>query len=212
MKKRWLIIDRKGFVAGFILICLVLMGAGWGSCWQYRQTEINELKVQNYMLDNRMNHWIASSKFWRDEYEKTDIKYKDLQQHYFALLDYSSNQTVAMDALYDKYQALKTPVIKEVIVDRYPVWKNFESIEQVEFMFKGSVTPLAPNVCLPIAISLQEAALNQGYRVSVAFASNQRYYGRIVTDAVEGHAGLLLQAGDSWYFVDPVNWRVTKLW
>ncbi len=206
MNKKWLAI-------GFVFICLILMGAIWGSCWQYRQVEIDNLKIRVLEVRGEQLQSEDSAEYWRLEFENKANEWHVLQQNYFDLLDYSSNQTAVITVLYDKYQdLLRNPIIKEVIIDRYPTWENFESIEQVEFMFKGGITPLVPNVCLDIATDLQQSALNQGFKVSIALSRNGYYYGVRVTDTSGGQAGLLLQVGNSWYFVDPINWRMTKLW
>ena len=97
----------------------------------------------------------------------------------------------------------------------YMTVKQWESVEQFETMFKGSITPLRPNVCLDIARGIQEAALNQGYPVSIALAWSGQYYGQQVTsaeNAVRGHAGVLVEIKGVWYFVDPYPWKMTRLW
>lgn len=97
----------------------------------------------------------------------------------------------------------------------YMTVKQWESVEQFETMFKGSITPLRPNVCLDIAREIQTSALNQGYPVSVALAWSGQYYGQQVTSAENssrGHAGLLVEIQGIWYFVDPYPWKMTRLW
>jgi putative transposon-encoded protein len=101
-------------------------------------------------------------------------------------------------------------VIKEKLV--YPEYKTFNSLDEVEAMFKGSVTIFRPNECLAVAQMCQEVALEQGYIVNIAFTLNGFYYGWKVSSIEAGHAVLLIQVGEEWYIVDPYLWEVTKLW
>ncbi|MDD4876422.1 MAG: hypothetical protein PHQ86_04740 [Dehalococcoidales bacterium] len=108
-------------------------------------------------------------------------------------------------------------VIKEVIkteIQQVPIpLKQYDSVEQFLNMYKGSITYLRPNVCLPVAEVIQQSSLNNGYIISVAFAQNHYYYGKYVTKEPNGHAGILLGTTDGvYYFIDPNDWRVTKLW
>ncbi len=90
-------------------------------------------------------------------------------------------------------------------------YREWQSLDQVAEMFKGSVTTFQSGICLNTAQALQELALEQGYPVSIALAQYGNYYGQHVTEASGGHAGLLVEVKGSWYFIDPLPWRVTKL-
>jgi hypothetical protein len=97
----------------------------------------------------------------------------------------------------------------------YMTVKQWESVDQFEKCYKGSVTPLRSNQCIEIAKQIQTDALNQGYPVSIALAWSGQYYGMQVTSAVNssrGHAGLVIEIQGHWYFVDPYPWKMTRLW
>ncbi len=106
MNKKWLAI-------GFVFICLILMGAIWGSCWQYRQVEIDNLKIRVLEVRGEQLQSEDSAEYWRLEFENKANEWHVLQQNYFDLLDYSSNQTAVITVLYDYYQVLlRNPIIK----------------------------------------------------------------------------------------------------
>jgi hypothetical protein len=101
------------------------------------------------------------------------------------------------------------PVIKQVLVYTQP--KEWQSLEQFETMFKGATTSFAPYTCLTIAEQIQSAALEQGYSVSIGLAYCQSYYGLAVTNSTGYHAGVVINVKGTYYFIDPIPWRVTRL-
>ncbi len=117
-------------------------------------------------------------------------------------------------------QVVPEEVIKEVTVEvvksavSVPVpieLKEWQSLDQLHDMVQNIIT-FQPSICLQTAENIQQIALEQGYPVSIALALNGNYYQQNVTNAPGGHAGLLVEVKDGWYFIDPQPWRVTKLW
>jgi len=90
--------------------------------------------------------------------------------------------------------------------------KEWESTDQFIDMFKGSITSFAPSICLWNAEQIQEIAMSQGYAVSIAPTVRHYFYGKFVTKEYKNHAGVMIRVKDSYYFIDPNDWRVTKLW
>ncbi len=133
----------------------------------------------------------------------------------------------AREIIVQHYSVIERPVevvkevpvetIKEVPVylDRpvekivYPEWKIFDSIDDVP---KVTIVNRLPNNCLPMAQEIQIFYLKQGYITSIAVAYGHRYDSIYVTDTEEPHAGLLIETKQGWYFVDPNDWQITKLW
>ena len=106
------------------------------------------------------------------------------------------------------------PVIQEKIVTRLVPIKprEWESLEQVETMFKGNIFALQPNACLSVAQIIQQAALAEGYPVSIAFTLSGWYYTTWVATAPAGHAGIIVDIKGIWYFIDPIPWKVTQIY
>lgn len=89
--------------------------------------------------------------------------------------------------------------------------REWESVEQFEDKFRGSFHVWQEGACLDIAEMIQNAAYEDGYKVSIGFAFNGTYYGQYVTDARGYHAGVVIRAGEHYYFIDPEPWKVTRL-
>lgn len=95
---------------------------------------------------------------------------------------------------------------------QYAEWKTWDSPEEFVSTFNGGVSVLAPDACLDVAQMIQEANLNWGYKdVNIAWSLHGYYYGKWVSKVWEGHAGILLETKQGWYFIDPVDWRITYL-
>lgn len=105
---------------------------------------------------------------------------------------------VYIDRFVTKYQQVPIPQ-KE--------WQNLD-----EFLSELPTFTYFTGGCLGIAGMLQNYLTSEGYKVSLAFTWNGYYYGKRVTDAPDGHAGLLVGIHRTYYFYDPETKQVTKLW
>lgn len=100
----------------------------------------------------------------------------------------------------------------EYYVQYEPItYREWQSVEEFEDMFKGSAHPLTSTACLATAKNIKEYALSQGYPVSIALTQHGVYYDYVVSSNVGNHAGLLVDIQGVWYFVDVYPWRMTRL-
>ncbi len=134
-----------------------------------------------------------------------------------AIVTVTKVKSIYLDRIVTQNTTVLVPVYitKEIEKERliYPQCKvSFDNMSQMEGILKSRIVAFQPNVCVDIALNLQQVALQQGYIVNLAFAMNHIYYGKYVCREPLGHCGLVVNIAGSWYFVDPEEWMVTQLW
>ncbi len=181
-------------------------------------TILGILAIVGLQQANSLNQELAVRDAIIDSLQK---QVTDLSDSYVKMLNNYNETWVALNTEIARNRVLReNPVTIEIekvvyldrpverVVIQYPVWQIFETIGDVPV---ASVAGLQPDICLWVAQTLQQSSLNDGYLVSIALAYDHYYYGKYVTDASDGHAGLLVETKQGWYFIDPVNWQITKL-
>ncbi len=111
----------------------------------------------------------------------------------------------------DKEILIIQTVYQDKVIEKPRELKNFENIDQFLDIFVGSLTSIQSNNCLSMALMIQQASLEQGYQINIAVSFFGQYNGTKVSNTLQSHAGLMIETHDGWYFVDPTDWKVTKL-
>lgn len=113
-------------------------------------------------------------------------------------------------------EVIKEVPVEKIVIQQVPIpLKEWQSLDEFLGMMP-SVTTFKANSCLWVAETIQQSLMSQGYPVSVALVWDGYYYGTVVksrdySEKPYGHAGLLVDIQDSWYFYDPESKAVTKL-
>lgn len=157
-------------------------------------------------------YWLEREVAW--ESERT--QWQDATTSRDEIISWWENQPPKIVTIVETQEVVKEVPVKvlETVIQKAPVEiRQYDTIEQFLDTYRGGITYLRSGICLPVAEHIQQSVVEQGYAVSLAFALNHYYYGKYVTGASSGHAGILVGTTDgNYYFVDPNDWKVTKLW
>ena len=197
--------NKKWLVVGFVFICLILTGAGFGSGYQYRQTEIDALKLRVKSQTGEIKKWQTSSEEWQTSSEdwfrvlvKTEGEYKDLQKNYFDVLEYSSNLTAEKQQYYNNWQELlRNPIEKEW---GYLTPKNFDNVTELREFLDSSILLIFTGDCDDYAYALQEMGYIAGYYISVQL---------IMTNQGTWHMRNTAKVGNELWYIEP---QTLKCW
>ena len=205
---------KKFIIYSIIILFGVLALIGW--------QQANSLSAKLQADDMVINGLIKSLKQQQNGYDAL------LDSKYTLLLDYNdlTEQYATLSIAYTKSKL--NPVIREVpvyldrIVEReiIKIPRQFESVEEAQtWLDKNnlSIVLIADengvidfvNIkidnrynCNEYAQALQEKALKDGFLITYAPVLNGRIFGIYVTDAPNGHMGLLTRIKDSYYYIE----------